>query len=138
MPTIPKHSNFFTPATKPRLELMRGGTSVRVAVDDKKLRQLDGFADFDGRERAFALLPERHGSEVKWKRVDLGYETTFTDRANGDRIDEHAAYPAVDMETVREKGFAVGLETNKGTVWLQEPDDNWKEIAFGPSRERGG
>jgi hypothetical protein len=37
------------------------------------------------------------------------------------------------METVRELGVAVGLETNKGTVWLQEPDDNWNEIFSGPS-----
>jgi hypothetical protein len=139
MPAISRHNTaFFTAATRPRVELMQGGASVRVAVDDKKLRQLDGFADFDGREKAFALVPERHGAEVQWKKVNLGYEATFTDRATGDRVDEHAAYPSLDMDAVREHGIAIGLETNKGTVWLQELDDNWKDISFGPSPERSG
>jgi len=132
MISLPKNSPYFTAATTPRVEFMRGASSVRVSVDDAGLRRA-GLDGFDGLEKAFALMPHNlPGGQVTWSKVDLGYEQTVKGR------DVHAAYPAVDANAVREHGFAVGLETNQGTVWLQKPDDNWKTIAFGPTPDELG
>jgi hypothetical protein len=97
-----------------------------VRVNDAKLReQLPGF---DGLEKAFMLVPQPSG---EWKRFELNYSQTYgTDL--GPRTDIHSfAIPSpflkdAEINAIRGNGVAFGLETNVGTLWLQDPGDNAK------------
>jgi hypothetical protein len=106
----------------------RSDVGVTLAVDDAMLRkQLDGF---DGMERPFVMLPSEQDGKVTWWRHELKFART------GDHVDfmrirqmDHYQLPEVknvDAEAVRKYGVAVGLETNVGTVWAQEPGKNAK------------
>lgn len=106
--------------------------SLRVNVDDKKLRDATGRPN-DGLEKAFALVPTRDGG---WKRVDLSYESTWQDRGGGGPYDSHGlridnlANQGFSLDRVRTEGVAFGLEisgahgSDPTTVWLQHFGDN--------------
>lgn len=101
---------------------------IDVVVDDARLaKSLPGF---DGYERAFALVPRTRDGRVVFERVELAYRgqsvrgyiaLRFVDRhgVEGLRLGEQ------EVPALRESGIAIGLETNRGTVWAQEPGKNF-------------
>lgn len=100
--------------------------SLMVKVEDSALRRV--LPGFDGLEKAFALLPQPDGH---WRRVDLKYNGTSGTEL-GPHTDFHTHYvdspffSDAEVDAVRRSGVAFGLETNVGTVWLQDPGDNAK------------
>lgn len=98
---------------------------IEIVVDDAAVANV--VADFDGYERAFALVPRMRDGQTRFERVELPFE--------GRRVRGFIALRWVDIHGVSslrldsadragllEKGIAVGLETNRGTVWAQLPD----------------
>jgi hypothetical protein len=101
----------------------RASMAITVKVDDDAVRrQADGF---DGMERPFALVPREVNGQVQWNRVDLGYLGSRLESPNGRKIvDEYMSTGMLDPAAARKYGIAVGLDTNVGTLWLQEPGKN--------------
>lgn len=108
---------------------------IEIVVDDARLAK--SRPGFDGYERAFALVPRTRDGRVVFERVELGYR--------GQSLRGYIAIRAVDRHGVDglrlgedevpallENGIAIGLETNRGTVWAQEPGKN-----FTPERVGG-
>jgi hypothetical protein len=101
-----------------------GGEQIaELGVRDSALRSLFGMASFDGMEKPFILVPGRDGNDLRWTRIDMTYVGT------GDSTDRYqVSIPRElrDLSAMREHGFAFGMDTNLGTVWVQTPDDNLK------------
>lgn len=100
---------------------------VRVKVDDARLRQQ--FDGFDGLERPFALVPKEENGAVTWERHPLTYRGPGREGFYGERkVDQYEldALQNVDRRALEQYGVAVGLETNVGTLWAQDPGDNQK------------
>jgi hypothetical protein len=100
-----------------------GATALRVEVRDYEVRrQAPGF---NGTEQVFALIPrEGAGGQVSWERFDLAYAPPQGYRYRSH--DEHVAWIDADPQVVRAHGVAFGMETNVGTLWLQEASNNAK------------
>jgi hypothetical protein len=135
---IPKYSGAYGKVylTKPDAGTAKKPPTVKlsVQVNDKSVRE--NGVDFDGLEKAFALVPTRNNSNgIEWKRIDLEFQGTRTDRA-GQSWDAHNVTVNTSAFTVREEdlrtlGVAFGLETKNGrgqgdNVWLQNSGNNFK------------
>jgi hypothetical protein len=101
---------------------IKAPVKLRVEVDDHRLsQQIPGF---DGLERLFALVPtetQNPQAPVVWKRYELSYvATTFGGH------DHHWGDAEAIPETVQKYGIAFGMETNRGTYWLQHPGQNFR------------
>ena len=100
--------------------------SVTVAVDDVAIRR--AHPNFNGFEAPFVRVPRTSNGRVVWESVALRYAGTFTVGYYGqERRDRYelASPRAIDLATVQRLGVAVGLETNVGTLWAQEPGQNF-------------
>jgi hypothetical protein len=130
------------PRLLPSRPYISAGTLViDVISPDKEIAaRLPGF---NGMERAFALVPSEQNGNVRWDRVNLGYdgasysEYRQTGESQGSPIMEPvlSSYQydwhrsllgpgAFDEGAVKKYGIAVGLETNVGIVWGQEFQQN--------------
>lgn len=97
-----------------------------VSVDDAAIRRAHG--GFNGFEAPFLRVPRTVGGRVVWESVPLRFAGTFSAGYYGqERRDRYelAATVALDLATVQRLGVAVGLETNVGTLWAQEPGQNF-------------
>jgi hypothetical protein len=100
--------------------------TVAVSVDDVAIRR--AHPGFNGFEAPFVRVPRTVDGRVVWESVALRYTGTFTAGYYGqERRDRYelAASRAIDLATVQRLGVAVGLETNVGTLWAQEPGQNF-------------
>jgi hypothetical protein len=98
--------------------------NVRVEVDDARVRETR--PDFDGRERPFAFVTVRHEGRDRTLRVDLAYKYTAPGGYYGERaVDTYVLEGFRVDELVPERGLAVGFDTNLGTIWAQDPDQNF-------------
>jgi len=107
--------------------------SLEMKVNDSKVRsQVWGF---DGRETAFAVFPRNTPDGVKWDdRVNLGWEyhtIGWKEQQDGipsdSGIDIHRKLIDArghDLDAIRKYGVAFGMYTNKGELWVQEPNQN--------------
>ena len=101
----------------------KSGVDVRLDVDDSQVRKQ---FDYDGFERPFALVPTEVDGKVEWKREALQYQGSHL----GGYIDLHSidSYELnardVNRDLVARYGIALGMDTNHGTVWLQQPGQN--------------
>ncbi len=89
-----------------------------------------GLGGFNGLEKPFALVPSERDGRVTWWRHELRFRG-----ARQEGLAHHDAFESdvisrVDRRAVEKYGIAFGLETNRGTVWNQEPGENervlWK------------
>jgi hypothetical protein len=103
---------------------------VSIAVETEDAAMAREHPGFDGYERAFVLLPRQTGRGVLWERLDLRYTGPGRHGYFGERRFDTYAVDAVrltdeDLSLVLEHGVAVGFDTNVGTVWAQEPGENY-------------
>ena len=100
-----------------------------VSVDDARIRQqLQGF---DGFERPFALIPSENNGNVTWWRHELSYEGPGREGYHLERpVDRYELDPVrnVDLTAVKKYGIALGLDTNVGTLWAQQPGANAQPV----------
>lgn len=102
----------------------RREADVELKVSDSLVReQVRGF---DGLEHAFAMLPSERRGQVRWKKVDLGFEGSgIAGYYNRTFVDLHGGtVKNVDAKAIAKYGVAFGIETNEGVVWAQNPGDN--------------
>lgn len=99
------------------------GVDVKLDVTDAYVKQQ---FDYDGFERPFALVPTEVNGKVEWKREALEYKGThvggYMDLKPVDSYELNDR--DVSRELVAKYGIALGMETNNGTVWLQQPGQN--------------
>jgi hypothetical protein len=100
--------------------------TVRVEVDDAALRaQVPGF---DGMEQAFVQVPKRKNGVVVWESHTLTWKASrmggYYAQIRYD-IHESGSIWGVDGPTLEQNGVAVGLNTNVGTLWAQQPGQNF-------------
>ena len=102
----------------------RNKIEFEVQVDDKEVgRQVTGF---DGFESAFVMLPRTTPEGVAWERKTLDFAGSNIRSKTGRMIDVHRGMQTgVDLAAISQYGFAVGIETNKGTVWAQNSGGNY-------------
>ncbi len=97
--------------------------TVRTSVEDSVVREKRPA--FDGLERAFALVTVVENGQSRTVRLELPYAHTRRAGYYGQRvIDVYEATVRLDALAV-ERGVAVGLDTNVGTVWAQDPGDDF-------------
>lgn len=99
---------------------------VSVTVDDAAIRRV--HPGFNGFETPFVRVPRQSAGRVVWDTVPLRYAGTSRAGYYGqERRDNYelASPRAVDLATVQRAGVAVGLETNVGTLWAQEFNQNF-------------
>jgi hypothetical protein len=101
--------------------------TVELRVEDSTLRQRR--PRFNGLERPFALVPQAlEGGATRWVRVPLTYQHTARAGYYGQiAVDVYSLGPArvADLDTLERLGVAVGLDTNVGTLWAQDPGANF-------------
>lgn len=101
--------------------------TVKVEVTDAQIRQ--AFPAFDGMESAFALIPKpQAGGAVAWETIPLAFKGTSLQGYYGQtKVDLHESAPTfgVNVAALEQYGVAVGLTTNVGTIWAQNPGSNW-------------
>ncbi len=106
--------------------------TVQLRVTDSTLRQR--HPRFDGFERPFALVPGAAGGGVRWVRVPLVFRhTTRTGYYGQTPVDVYELGPSrladlADLDRVESLGVAVGLDTNIGTLWAQDPGQNYRPV----------
>ncbi len=99
---------------------------MTVVVDDAAIRR--AHLGFNGFEAPFARVPRAVGGRVVWESVPLRYVATMSAGYYGqERRDRYelGATVALDLATAQRLGVAVGLETNVGTLWAQQPGQNF-------------
>ena len=100
--------------------------SFGLEVNDKLVG--DQFHGFDGaKEKPFVLVPSENAQgQVSWKKEDLKFSQTY--KNGGGTYDSYAfTIPnATDkqLSAIQKYGVAFGMETNKGTIWAQQPGEN--------------
>lgn len=96
---------------------------VRLDVTDAYVKQQ---FDYDGFERPFALVPTEVNGKLEWKREALAYRGSHLGGyMDLEPVDSYGLQDRnVDRGLVEKYGIALGLETNHGTVWLQNPGHN--------------
>ncbi len=99
------------------------------SVNDKELAK-NLPAGFDGLERPFALYPSWNQDKVEWRRVDLGYISP-PNNGNGSFVPSptdlyfgEGFVTEQDAKLIEQQGVAFGVDTNRGTFWLQGMGDN--------------
>ena len=105
----------------------RHDVDLSLTVDDARLR--DQFEGFDGLEKPFVWLPSERDGAVTWWRHELKYAGQGREGYNLERkVDRYEMDEVlnVDRAAVEKYGVVVGLSTNVGTIWAQQPDDNFK------------
>jgi hypothetical protein len=99
---------------------------VNVEVDDAQVRKVaDGF---DGLEKPFAMVPfQTQDGNVTWKRFDIGWSGDHVkDRELVDDYQLSQVPGTADVNgekagnVANDLGVAVGMDTNKGTLWAQD------------------
>lgn len=102
--------------------------SLGVQVNDKAIR--DQGVAHNGYEKVFALVPQENG---EWKRFDLQYTGSYTDRGGGPPRDSYSLVlnvgDGVTLDALKAQGVAFGVEVDSGkgeTLWLQGWGDNYK------------
>lgn len=109
---------------------------VEVTVSDAQIAAV--LPGFDGMERAFVFVPRSNGNGgARWELHGLSwsgpaYRNVSQDLYNqrtevvGDkhRLDGLRLTEA-DLEQVLLHGVAVGFDTNRGTLWAQDADQNF-------------
>lgn len=68
---------------------------------------------------------------MRWLRIDVPYETQtragyYAERTVDVHLLESLYLSKEDLEAMRELGVAIGLQTNVGTLWAQEPGRNFR------------
>jgi hypothetical protein len=109
---------------------------VEVIVDDAQVAA--ALPGFDGLESAFALVPRSDGAEgARWELHGLSwaggaYRTVGsslydqrTERVGDKHVLRGLRLSEADLQQVLARGIAVGLDTNRGTVWAQDADQNF-------------
>jgi len=97
--------------------------TVTASIEDRALRAR--HPAFDGLERPFALVTVDDHGAPRTVRVELPYAHTRRAGYYGERtIDVYEATQRLDTLAV-ERGAAVGLDTNVGTIWAQDPGDDF-------------
>ena len=97
--------------------------TVTASIDDGALRTK--HPGFDGLERPFALVTVDDRGAPRTVRIPLPYAHTRRVGYYGERaIDVYEATLRLDTLSV-ERGVAVGLDTNVGTIWAQDPGDDF-------------
>lgn len=102
--------------------------TLGMKVNDFAVRQrLHGF---DGLERPFALVPSERDGQVTWWRHELRFKHVESEGLASVDAYESAPVTNVDRAAIEKYGVAFGMETNRGTVWNQDPGQNepvlWK------------
>jgi|GEM_PF-3795377 len=107
--------------------------ALEITVDDAKVRAQ--HSGFDGFERPFALVPRAgvRSGDVRWERVELAFRGESRHGYYGEQRRDVYEVKGIrlaeaDVEVVLSLGVAVGLETNVGTVWAQDPGDNTRPV----------
>jgi hypothetical protein len=100
--------------------------TVRVEVDDAAIRaQVPGF---DGFEQVFVQVPKLQGGSVVWESHALTWKASrmggYYAQIRYD-IHESGSIWGVHGPTLEQHGVAVGLNTNVGTLWAQQPGQNF-------------
>jgi len=99
-------------------------TSVELSLslDDASLRQqLPGF---DGLERPFVMIPSEKDGQITWWRHELEFAGPGREGFFGERdVDTYRlnTVRGVDRAAVEKYGVLVGVDTNVGTAWAQQP-----------------
>jgi hypothetical protein len=113
---------------QPNITLHRDGDSapelrVVLKISDAKVREkID--PDFDGLEWVFALVPVGPGDE--WTRVAMTHQP---ERSQTGIVDVYEGRLAdSDVAAIAQRGIALALDTNVGTIWLQRRNENWRPV----------
>ena len=99
---------------------------VRMTVNDQALRDAIAEQGLDGLEAPFAWLPTKSG---EYKAFPIAFEGTVSASGTRPTVDHYSAMfslaDGVDPIAAIKQGFSIGLDTNLGRVWLQQPGQNW-------------
>lgn len=100
--------------------------TVEIRVDDSALRR--AYPGFNGLEKAFLRVPRRADGRLVWETVAVPWKGTGRAGYQGQIVTDIHEVRAVeiDAEAVTSHGIAVGLTTNVGTVWAQQPGQNFR------------
>lgn len=102
------------------------GISVQMSVNDRALKDALGEQGLDGLEQPFAWLPTTSGD---YKAFPIKFQGTASASGTRPTVDHYSIMftksDGVDPLRAINQGFAVGLDTNKGRVWLQQPGETW-------------
>lgn len=108
---------------------------VEVIVDDAQVAA--ALPGFDGLESAFVLVPRAEGADrARWELHGLSwagaaYRTVGSlydqrsERVGDKHVLQGLRLSEADLQQVLARGIAVGLDTNRGTVWAQDADQNF-------------
>ena len=97
--------------------------TVRISVNDAALRRELG-STFDGLERPFLWQKNASGAYEKRYLALQGVVPASGSRPTVDHYASRFTGNGVDALEALRQGVAVGLDTNLGTVWLQQWGDN--------------
>lgn len=97
---------------------------LKLEVNDEAIRQQHPY---DGFERPFVMVPRESKDKLTWERHELQFRETAAGEWGTTR-DRYEASPDVelDLSAVKKHGVALGMDTNKGQVWLQPPGQNYQ------------
>jgi hypothetical protein len=105
--------------------------TMKITVDDEAIRRQ--HPGFDGLERVFAMVPRRAGGQTTLERIELPFDhSELRGFIQLRYVDVHAIenlhLSKDDLAATLAEGIAVGLDTNVGTLWAQEPGHNFVPV----------
>jgi len=102
------------------------GISVQMSVNDSALRSALGEQGLDGLEQPFGWLPTPSG---EYKAFPIKFQGTVQASGSRPTVDHYSIMfskaDGIDPIAAINQGFSVGLDTNKGRVWLQQLGESW-------------
>jgi hypothetical protein len=99
----------------------RSPTGVQLKMTDSKIGGIDGMDGYDGsKEKPFVLVPVTTGvGNIVWERREMIWNN------NTFGVDKYTLPAVPDESAAAQHGVAIGIETNKGTLWIQTADQNY-------------